>query len=105
MDIADSEHRRCIGEIGTHVEDRLGPSPVGGAQEQKRALPHLLVLLFQILLDDLAAELRLEPALVLFDRVTDLHENSAMNNVLQSPHTIARAAGNCPAAAGLLLPN
>ena len=64
MDIADGEDGSCVRQVRTDLQDRLGPPPIGGAQKDEGALPHLLVLERDVLRDDLAPELLAHPIFV-----------------------------------------
>jgi hypothetical protein len=64
MDVADGKGGRCLRQVRADLEDGFGPAPKGAAQEDERALCHLLVLARQVLLDHLAAQLLAHPAFI-----------------------------------------
>jgi hypothetical protein len=71
MQVADGQDFRCGFQLGADLQHRLGPAPVGGAQEGERAFLHLAVLRAQVGADEVAAELRGEPVLVQLRRSAD----------------------------------
>src|SRR5262249_44871538 len=54
MRIADGAHLRCLCHLRTPIEDFSSPAVVGGAQEHKSVLAHLLMLTFQVMLENIA---------------------------------------------------
>ena len=64
MDIADGENGGRVCQVRTGLEDRLGPSPIGGAKKDEGALPHLLVLERDIFRDDLPPKLFSQPIFI-----------------------------------------
>jgi hypothetical protein len=76
VSIADREHRRSIGEVGTYFQDGLRPAPISCPQKLERSLRHVLALLAQIPLHHLAGEPRSQPAVVCLTRLCDgLHDD------------------------------
>jgi hypothetical protein len=64
MDVADRQHSRSVGDIGTKAENGLGPAPIGGAQKGEGAVAHPLPLFEDIFFDNVALDVACEPALV-----------------------------------------
>jgi len=72
MDVADRQRMRCALELRARGVDRLGPAPIGGAQELERVGRHLLVFGVQVVLDHIV-KLSAQPVFVLLGGMKNVH--------------------------------
>src|SRR5262249_5660595 len=78
MDIADGEHRGCIGERGTDFEDGFRPPPKSRAQKRKRRLRHLFVLAADVLPNERTPKPLIEPIPRVRRRLDDVRSHHAV---------------------------